>query len=284
MCERLLGLSAPPSSSVRRQLALPIKLGGFGLRSAVSLSPIAFYASLASSLPFIVSSPSIRSYCGSSISGVVSSSSVSDVHISPSLHSASDSRLGGAPVALPSSFPLLSSLAPFFSLSPLLSRFSLPTSVPTFWSTFSCVSPPPRLQRLLTSELDMTLFRDHSDFVGTSPVASRAFASASHSTSRYWLSCLPSSPSSRDFTLSSRLRLFLPPSDSLPIRCACSDPLSDPTHFLSCERLQDLRLTTVLFACFLWFSVLVAFVRLSRLTLLPFVLTFLVSSVLSPLF
>lgn len=59
------------------------------------------------------------------------------------------------------------------------------------------------------------------------------------------MSCLPSSPSlsltSDEFKLASRLRLFLPPSNSLPLLCHCSRPLSDPSHFLSCERLKDLR-------------------------------------------
>ena len=44
-----------------------------------------------------------------------------------------------------------------------------------------------------------------------------------------------------EFTLASRLRLFLPPSTFLPPLCICSSPLSDPTHFLSCKRLKDLR-------------------------------------------
>ena len=47
--------------------------------------------------------------------------------------------------------------------------------------------------------------------------------------------------SSVEFKLASRLRLFLPPSDSLPPLCCCSRSLSDPSHFLSCERLKDLR-------------------------------------------
>lgn len=243
VCMRLLDLARPPSPSVRRQLALPIRLGGFGLRSICVLSPLAFYASLASSLPFIARS---FSGCCSTSSVANPASAASDVHVSHASRSDLDGRLvDSAPVAIPPSFPLLTSLFPFLSSFPFLSRLSLPSSADSYWSTFSRVSPPPRLQRLLTFELDSTLFRDHSSFVGKSPVASRAFASASHPTSRYWLSSLPTLPSlslsSSEFTLASRLRLFLPPSDSLPLLCLCSAPLTDPTHFLSCERLKDLR-------------------------------------------
>ena len=50
--------------------------------------------------------------------------------------------------------------------------------------------------------------------------------------------------SSSEFSLAARLRLFLPPSDHLGPRCSCrSYPLlaHDPSHFLSCGLLKDLR-------------------------------------------
>ena len=45
----------------------------------------------------------------------------------------------------------------------------------------------------------------------------------------------------REFSLASRLRLGLPPSDTLPRVCRCSARLSeDPSHFLSCKLLYPI--------------------------------------------
>ena len=206
----------------------------------MSLSPLAFYSSLSAALPFI-------SGLGIADSGPTTSLlAPSDVHSTFSSHSdVGDRREGGSSVGVTPLFPLLSSLASFLPSSPFFSQLSLPSSVPLFWSTFARSSPPPRLQHLLTSQLDSSLFSAHSLEVSGCPVAARAFASVCQPSSGSWLSCLPSSPSlslsSDEFVFASRLRLFLPPSASLPLLCLCSSPLSDPTHFLSCKRLKDLR-------------------------------------------
>lgn len=199
VCARLLGLTRGSSfsPSVRRQLALPIRSGGFGIRSAVSLSPLAFYASLSSALSFI-------SGLGIADSGpAISSPTLSDVHSISSSHSDVSGRQDGGALVGGPHFPLLASLVPFLS-SPFLSRLSLPSSVPLFWSSFSRSSPPPRLQHLLTEQLDSSLFSDHSFDVSACPAAARAFASASQPSSGSWLSCLPS-PSFLSLSLMSLL-------------------------------------------------------------------------------
>ncbi len=154
------------------------------------------------------------------------------------------------PPPLPSSLSLLSSFGPRLVSAAAYSprSLTLPSTVADFWSAFSTASPPPRLQHALTTELDTVLLSAHTESLSSSPAAHRAFISASHDTSRYWLSSLPTGPtltlSDKEFIYASRLRLFLPPSDSLPSTCCCpSAPLlaSDPAHFLSCSLLKDLR-------------------------------------------
>ena len=109
-------------------------------------------------------------------------------------------------------------------------------------------APPPSLQRSLTRAYEKDLLSTHVSSLSSSPASLRAFVSASHPSSRFWLNSLPSSDilrlSSREFSLASRLRLFLPPSDSISRSCRCSpsaDLSSDPAHFLSCRLLKDLR-------------------------------------------
>ena len=116
--QRLFGFgSSPLSPSVRRQIALPIRLGGFGLRSVLSLSPLAFYASLASALPFFSS----LDLAGSG--AAASSLAPSDVHSVSSSHSdVGDRRDGGALSGDAPRFPLLDSLTSFLSSVPFFSR------------------------------------------------------------------------------------------------------------------------------------------------------------------
>ena len=116
--------------------------------------------------------------------------------------------------APPSSFGLLMGLAPL--PRPFRGRLSVP------WSS-------------LYSQLSSRLSSSHISALFLSCALSKS--------SRAWLRSIPT-PSSflsdREFSLASRLRLGLPPSDSLPRVCRCSARLSeDPAHFMSCMLLTS---------------------------------------------
>ena len=139
------------------------------------------------------------------------------------------------------------------SLSRMLtSSFSFFTSL-AFWSMFGFSSPPPFLQRSVLRPVESALFSQLKVRLSSSPVSSSAFSACLAPSSRAWLLALPSpslSLSDREFSLASRLRLGLPPSDTLPRVCRCSARmLDDPAHFLSCQLLRPLACVP---NCFLW--------------------------------
>jgi hypothetical protein len=77
--------------------------------------------------------------------------------------------------------------------------------------------------------------------LSSSPLSLSVISSCLSKSSRAWLLAFPTPSSSltdREFRLASRLRLGLPPSDTLPRVCRCSARLDqDPGHFLSCKLL-----------------------------------------------
>ena len=165
-----------------------------------------------------------------SVSGSGSGSSVSsvglDVHVPLSLRSTPQSvSLGRVLAGLPLSSPL-------------------PKEPSAFWSRFGFSAPPPFLQRSVLRPVEKSLFSDLKDRLSSSPVSSSSFSACLAPSSRAWLLALPSSSlslSDREFSLASRLRLGLPPSDTLPSICRCSGRmLDDPGHFLSCPLLRPL--------------------------------------------
>ena len=165
-----------------------------------------------------------------SVSGSVSGSGVSsvglDVHVPLSLRSTPQSvSLSRVLAGLPLSSPL-------------------PKEPSAFWSRFGFSAPPPFLQRSVLRPVEKSLFSDLKDRLSSSPVSSSSFSACLAPSSRAWLLALPSSSlslSDREFSLASRLRLGLPPSDTLPSICRCSGRmLDDPGHFLSCPLLRPL--------------------------------------------
>ena len=88
-----------------------------------------------------------------------------------------------------------------------------------------------------------TIFSELKARLDSSPLSSASFSACLAPSSRAWLLALPSpslSLSDREFSLASRLRLGLPPSDTLPRVCRCSARMDDPAHFLSCLLLRPL--------------------------------------------
>ena len=128
------------------------------------------------------------------------------------------------------------------SLASIPPASGFPRDVLGFWSSFGFCSPPPSLQRSVVRPLEASLFEELKSRLSSSPLSSSSFSSCLSKSSRSWLLAIPSSSSfltDREFSLASRLRLGLPPSDSLPRVCRCSARLSeDPGHFLSCSLLS----------------------------------------------
>src|SRR5271156_4637994 len=94
------------------------------------------------------------------------------------------------------------------------------------------------------NQKESSLFASLKAKFSSSPLSSSILSACSSRFSRSWLLALPSpsiSLSDREFCLASRLRLGLPPSDSLPRILFCSARISeDPGHFLSCKLLMPL--------------------------------------------
>ena len=126
-----------------------------------------------------------------SVSGSGVSSVGLDVHVPLSLRSTPQSvSLGRVLAGLPLSSPL-------------------PKEPSAFWSRFGFSAPPPFLQRSVLRPVEKSLFSDLKDRLSACLAPS----------SRALLLALPSSSlslSDREFSLASRLRLGLPPSDTLP--------------------------------------------------------------------
>jgi len=160
---------------------------------------------------------------GSCVSG---SAAVLDVHVPVSLRSTPQSEcLSRLLAELPSSSPL-------------------PRDAASFWSSYGFSSPAPFLQRTALRPIEAALFSELKARLSSTPISSASFAACLSPASRAWLLAFPSpafSLSDREFSLASRLRLGLPPSDALPRVCRCSARMSeDPGHFLSCPLLRPL--------------------------------------------
>ena len=161
--------------------------------------------------------------------------------------SVSESGSGVSSVGLDVS-PSLRSTPQSVSLGRVLAGLPLSSPLPkepsAFWSRFGFSAPPPFLQRSVLRPVEKSLFSDLKDRLSSSPVSSSSFSACLAPSSRAWLLALPSSSlslSDREFSLVSRLRLGLPPSDTLPSICRCSGRmLDDPGHFLSCPLLRPL--------------------------------------------
>jgi len=104
-------------------------------------------------------------------------------------------------------------------LASLPSSSPLPKVLSAFWSKFGFASPPPFLQRSVLRPVEKAIFSDLKDRLSHSPVSSSSFSACLVPSSRAWLLALPSPAfylSNREFSLASRLRLGITPSDALP--------------------------------------------------------------------
>jgi hypothetical protein len=205
----ILGLPAL-STVAQLQLSLPIRHGGFGLRSMMLVSPAAWWSSLAQAYRFI--SPLLPSPSSPSMnfSFVISQSQCHSFF--EKFHVPFDNK----PVP------------------------PLPTD---FWTSFASECALPGTQRLIMKSIYNTQYTALlSDSKSPSPDYAR-IVSVSQPSSGLWLTSLPFHPSlsisNGHFSIASRIRLGLTPVDNLAT-CSCSASLkTNPLHFLDCRLLRS---------------------------------------------
>ena len=202
------------SNEAQLQLTLPIRHGGFGLRSMDLVSPAAWWSALAQAFRFInLFLPSLD----------VLTDDVPFVRSQSLCHS-------------------------FFSRYHVpLKGSPVPKTPADFWTLYKQDSAVAGTQRLITASLYKTLHANlKSRFKSPSPDLARIVSSSEKSTG-LWLTTLPFHPSlsihDKHFSVASRIRLGLPPVDDLK-SCSCGTSLrANPLHFLDCRILRSL--TTV---------------------------------------
>jgi len=198
------------SQAALDQFCLPLRRGGLGLRSMLSIAPAAFLGSIAASAPLLIHVPR-------------------------------------PPSVPPHSIPLLSRLQEAYRVLRLPSKSlrlpdsrQLPSS-DSFLDSLSC-APIPKLQRAISHLLDARLLT--SIIAAASPddhLSVKAhFTSLSQPHTSFWLSTLPTCPTfilhNDQFLLATRLRLRLPPSANPPTHCVCGASLHlSLDHFMICR-------------------------------------------------
>ena len=212
-----LGLPLAPNHVALLPLTLPIRLGGFGLRSVRLVSPAAYWASLARAAPFIlkfVPSPDRL------IRGELKAAIVDDIS---SCHQALCSLIRKAP------------------------REIVPPDPLNLWSTYGQGTVSRKLQKALTVLIDDGVAAGYNGTRNTKADKQR-MTSCSANNAGAWIIAIPRSPavtlSDRDYRYAARHRLGLRPHDDMPRICTCNELLEhDPAHFHSCHRLMPCAIT-----------------------------------------
>jgi hypothetical protein len=219
---RKLGLPDPIPNEAKLTLSLPIRLGGFGLRSVASTCHVAYYSSIA--------------LTAVDIANLVPHSKRSQLLLNNS------TQVDFARQLVDCHNHLIKQKVPCDEDG------LMPPTVDHFWTDFG-EERPHGLQRAISHHIISqnlnTYLRDPSTELKTL----QRMLSASSRNAGAWLTCYPSCPelslSDEDFIYASRLRLGLSCQENLPPVCACSAKLADdPAHFLSCAKLKATAMTT----------------------------------------
>ena len=216
------------SPEARLILSLPIREGGFGLRSTERSSPPAYWSALAQAAPELLL-------------------------FANKMKTSSDASSQPPPSLLDSSRPFVNALSDCHKFMvqngvvPLKDDL-LPLNYKGYWQFYGTKSPGRGLQRLLSSTIESSmaaslLTKADKDFRTKARLRSTRGKGAGA-----WLTTLPVTPaltlSDAHFRVACRLRLGLPPHDHLPRYCSCGYSLEgDPTHFLSCKKLKRSAIT-----------------------------------------
>jgi hypothetical protein len=218
-CIAKFGLPNLLSNAAQQQLFLPIRLGGFGLRSLRSTSPAAYWSALALSASHILSSFPAVSWRSRLLSP-----GTDQVPFASEL----DKCYEAIVVSLPS-----------------IDSKILPVQSQGFWQLYGHAAPP-GLQRAICAIIENAAAKTLQDTFKSPDIQRLVSCQQKHAGA--WLLVHPSSPdlvlSDGDFSSAVRHRLGLPPADDLPKACICGTVLSDPGHFHSCPRLMPRAITT----------------------------------------
>jgi hypothetical protein len=199
------------SSAAQLQLKLPIRHGGFGLRSMDLTSPAAWWSALAQAYRFIL-------------------------------------RLVPSPAALTPDVPFVKTQSlchAFFTKYKIpLKGNPVPPTPAEFWTIYQRQRAYAGTQRLIMVSLYKSLHNQlKSQFKSPSPDFAR-IVSVSEKSTGLWLTTLPIHPSlimhNTHFSIASRIRLGLVPFDDLK-SCSCNASLlNSPLHFLDCRLFRPL--------------------------------------------
>ena len=237
-------------NEARISLTLPIRSGGFGLRSTVRTSPAAYWSALAQAAPelladakaVIATSPSINPATTSGATDTKTSTSAATTKTTATSAPAIPECLtNGSKDFAVTLYDCHKSMKKS-GINPLEDDL-LPLSPSGFWELYGKKSPGSGLQRLLVSEIESNLAADLMIQADKDNMAKARLRSIKGKKAGAWLSTLPTTPaltlSDLHFRVASRLRLGLPPQDQLPATCKCGANLrADPHHFLSCKYIK----------------------------------------------
>ena len=224
-----LALTTPLTNEAIVLLTQPIRLGGFGIRRMLSVSPIAFWCSTAQAGPEIATLITTRSEgkCTAPATSVSLSSppflqAAAAIPITRALYACHDAMCNA-------------SIKPADEL--------MPERGSDFWRWYGEYAGSAGLQRLLVAEMENArALRLLAEAEGD-PMRVARLTGIKAKLAGTWLTTLPSSPQfqlrDNHFKVAARLRLGLPPQDDLPRRCRCDYLLTqDPLHFLNCTLLK----------------------------------------------
>ena len=212
-----LGLSPSIDNAAFIPLSLPIRLGGFGLRSVRLVSPAAYWASLACSAPYILDFVPDRQQF---IRGELKGDFVENVKV---CHQALRDMIQNVPKEL------------------------VPTDPDKFWSNYGQGRVSRGLQKALSHLVDERVAA-HYVVARNSRQDKQRMTSCSARNAGAWIMAVPQAPvvtlSDSDYCYAARHRLGLHPQHDLPPKCVCGESLrDDPAHFHSCPRLMPRAIT-----------------------------------------
>ena len=219
---RTVALPSPLSDEAKITLNMPIKYGGFGIRSAAATSHVAYWCSIALSAPDIVN--------------VIPSDKRGSLLLPTSPTQADFAR------ALTESHEELKNAGIACGDNGVI-----PSDTRNFWEAFGNNRAMKGLQKVISSKLDNTIC---TNFLQSRELRdAQRILSAAAKFGGTWKTVLPSSPdltlSDEDYRNAAKIGLGLPCQNDLPDKCECGEELiKDPAHFLSCRRLKRPAMST----------------------------------------
>ena len=201
-------------------LTLPIRLGGFGLRSTVVTSPIAYWSSIATSLDTINKRLKPSTAVIASTTPQLIEALTICTHKLPTKKGESKAPLQDI---LPSIDTILQQLYCHQKEYPVHMQHVMSTMKDEQSYTHIFNTAPPHVKATLNSTTSTNTFK---------------------STSSAWIITYPTDSKltidNDTFELAARLRLGLPPPTSMEhiSKCQCGDQLNDKWHFFSCSQLK----------------------------------------------